>query len=68
MGATRRRPATLRAVHALHTLLLALVWIAAAILIALGAAGIVASMNHLPVTPARTEAHAGPAIGPPSPR
>ena len=38
-----------------RTLLLALAWLAAAVLIALGAAGIVASMNHCPATPARPE-------------
>jgi hypothetical protein len=42
-------------VHVLRTLLLALAWAAAAILIALGTAGIVASMNHLPGTTARPE-------------
>ena len=41
--------------HALQTLVLALVWIAAAILISLGAAGIIASMNHLPGTSGRPE-------------
>ncbi len=41
--------------NVLRTLLLAIAWIAAALLIALGAAGIVASMNHMPGTPGRPE-------------
>lgn len=41
--------------NALRTLLLALAWMAAALLIALGAAGIVASMNHVPDAATRPE-------------
>jgi alkylhydroperoxidase/carboxymuconolactone decarboxylase family protein YurZ len=40
---------------AVSTVLLALAWLAVAVLIALGAAGIVASMNHMPSSPARPE-------------
>ena len=41
--------------NVLRTLLLGLAWLAAAVLIALGAAGIVASMNHVPGTSTRPE-------------
>ena len=40
---------------AVSTLLLALAWLAVALVIALGAAGIVASMNHMPSSPSRPE-------------
>ena len=42
---------------AVRTVLLALVWLAVAVLIALGAAGIVASMNHLPGDAGAPRAH-----------
>ena len=54
-GVRGRRPATLRAVQLIRTLVLAIAWLAAALLIALGGAGIIAARNHLPGTSARPE-------------
>jgi len=42
-------------VHAIRTLVLAIAWLAAALLIAVGGAGIIAAGNHLPGTAARPE-------------
>ena len=68
IGRRGRRPATLRAVHALRTLVLALAWLAAAILIALGGG----RDHRLDEPPARdrgaTGAHVDRATRPPSPR
>jgi hypothetical protein len=47
------RAADLRA--AIRRALIAVAWVVAALIIALGAAGLVASMNHLPGTPGRPE-------------
>ena len=41
--------------HVIRSLLLSIAWLAAALLIALGAAGIIAAGNHLPGTAARPE-------------
>ena len=41
--------------HVIRTLLLSIAWLAAALLIAVGGAGIIAAGNHLPGTSARPE-------------
>ena len=41
--------------QAVKQILSAVVWLAVAVLIALGGAGVVAAMNHVPATPARPE-------------
>jgi hypothetical protein len=42
-------------VHVVKRILSAIVWLAVAVLIALGGAGVVAAMNHVPATPSRPE-------------
>jgi hypothetical protein len=42
-------------VHVVKRILTAIVWLAVAVLIALGGAGVVAAMNHVPATPSRPE-------------
>jgi hypothetical protein len=44
-----------KAVDAASTFLLAVAWVAVAAVVSIGAAGVVASMNHFPATPARAE-------------
>ena len=41
--------------HVVKRILSAIVWLAVAVLIALGGAGVVAAMNHVPATPSRPE-------------
>ena len=41
--------------HVLKRILSAIVWLSVAVLIALGGAGVVAAMNHVPATPSRPE-------------
>jgi hypothetical protein len=44
-----------KAVDTITSIVLAVAWLAVAAVIAIGAAGVVASMNHFPTTPARAE-------------
>ena len=41
--------------HVVKRILSAIVWLAVAVLVALGGAGVVAAMNHVPATPSRPE-------------